>query len=419
MKIKKLKLRNFAKFSDFEIEFNSNVTRLVGVNGSGKTTVGLTAIWAGFKGIAESSGKGQLVGERFRFIGKNGKSTGIEITLQDGETEITLKRLITKDANKITFEAPEGYNVDEQWLTNLLNMSFLSAKHFAALNGKSQAIALGVDTEQFDQSMTQKKHQAKVIRAQIKTYGEVKKVEKAEKVSVYELIADRDKIQEFNKKQETATETKTTLVKNINEYKESIVQLKRDLEGSEKCLTMNESRLKDLVLEPLKSTADLDNKIANADKVNEQALAYDQYLSKKAEKEKVDSELKANLKDQKKIEVDKVKYIQTFDFGFKELAVDEDGHLMINEKPVRPPFFSRSEMEIIVAKLYASQKPDLKVRFIDDFESLDEANQKKLLESLLESGFQVITAEVGDEVIKKNTILLRECAVVKTQGELV
>ena len=47
MKLKSLKLKNFGKFTDFEIEYDDKVTKLIGMNGDGKTTVGLTAIWAG------------------------------------------------------------------------------------------------------------------------------------------------------------------------------------------------------------------------------------------------------------------------------------------------------------------------------------------------------------------------------------
>ena len=121
MKIKELKLRNFAKFTDFEIIFDDKITHLVGINGSGKTTVGLTAIWAGLKGISEKSGSGQLVGERFRFIGSKGATADIEIKLidEDKKGEVIIKNHISKDTNKITFEASEGYVINNEWLNNL------------------------------------------------------------------------------------------------------------------------------------------------------------------------------------------------------------------------------------------------------------------------------------------------------------
>ena len=73
MKIKEIRAKNFAKFTDFELVLNDQVTRLIGINGSGKTTVGLTLLWAGFKGIAEKSSTNQLIGERFRFLSEDKK----------------------------------------------------------------------------------------------------------------------------------------------------------------------------------------------------------------------------------------------------------------------------------------------------------------------------------------------------------
>ena len=92
MKIKKLKLDNFAEFTNFEVEFDGKITNLIGINGSGKTTIGLTAIWACLKGISEKSGKGQLIGERYRFIGSSKDTANIELTLLDEEKNVPKQR---------------------------------------------------------------------------------------------------------------------------------------------------------------------------------------------------------------------------------------------------------------------------------------------------------------------------------------
>ena len=94
----------------------------------------------------------------------------------------------------------------------------------------------------------------------------------------------------------------------------------------------------------------------------------------------------------------------------KRLGVDDSGNLVLNDRLIKEPYFSKGELEIMVAKLYMSVNPDLKVRFIDDFELLDEDNQAKILKQLLDAGFQVITAEVGKSPKHKNSILLRECS---------
>ena len=127
--------------------------------------------------------------------------------------------------------------------------------------------------------------------------------------------------------------------------------------------------------------------------------------------------LKENKQDQEKIKESRIEYIKSFDFGYADLTVDNNGMLLLKGRPIKEPYFSKGELELIVARLYVSLDPKLKVRFIDDFELLDEDNQKTLLDSLLEQGFQVITSEVGKTATSKNTILLRECKKVKSYEE--
>ena len=50
MKINKIKLKNFGKVVNMEIELDDHVTRLVWLNGAGKTTIGLTSLWLALKG---------------------------------------------------------------------------------------------------------------------------------------------------------------------------------------------------------------------------------------------------------------------------------------------------------------------------------------------------------------------------------
>ena len=191
MKIEKLRLKNFAQFEDFELVFNNDITHLVGINGSGKTTVGLTALWAGFKGIAEKSTTGHLIGERFRFIADGKKSLDIEIILVDEQTghKVKLTRHITKSVNGIKLK-PVNSNttsdrlLNREYVENLLNVSFLSATHFSALTGKQQAEAMGIDVSKLDKDLADKKDAAKDYRRDIKKIGDIVPVEACEKKDI-------------------------------------------------------------------------------------------------------------------------------------------------------------------------------------------------------------------------------------------
>ena len=420
LKINKLKLKNFAQFIDFECEFNGNITRLVGLNGSGKTTVGLTAIWAGFKGIAEKSRDGQLIGERFRFIGKKGRSADIELTLID-ETkkgQIVLKRHITKDTNQISFEATDNYKVDENWLTNLLNMSFLSTKHFTSLNGEQQARALGIDVSNFDKDLANNKETAKYLRRDLNTFGELQEVEKTESVNIVDLVKQRDEILKFNNEQQTQKNVLRDAENKITNLQLQETKIQTELKEVQERIVRGQTYIKALVKpKDFRDSTKLDLEISTSEEVNRKAEAYKVYMHQQKAKDNFQTQLNKSLSTQKEIITQRSDHIQSFNFGFAGLEVNENGQLTLDNKPIREPYFSRSELEIITAKLHASINPELQVRFIDDFECLDLANQEKLVKNLVKQGFQIIVAEVGDEVVKDNTILLRECKLVKKVTE--
>lgn len=406
MKIKKLKLENFAKFTNFEIEFDGKITNLVGINGSGKTTIGLTAIWACLKGISENSGKGQLIGERYRFIGTDKKTADIELTLFDEEhnAEIKIKNHISKDSNKITFHAPKNYKIDNDWINNLFAVAFLSAKNFTRYSPKEQAILLGIDTASFDDELNKAKEEYTYINRQIKSFGEIDHVEKVEKVSISELLEEKRKADEFNNDQNKRKD-------DIDNYTREVMSLKKQKEEIEKKIKLSCAILNNFD-EPefLIDTTEIIEKINNAEEINSKAVLYNNYVSKAAERNSAVLELEQNKKAQQEIMQKRLDYIKSFNFDFKELSIGEDGGLLLNNRPIKEQYFSKGELEIIIAKLHANKNPNLKVRFIDDFELLDEQNQESIIKTLLDSGFQIITARVGDKIkSKENTILLREC----------
>ena len=89
MKIKQIMLKNFANVNQIEINLSDSVTYLIGENGSGKTTVGLNAVWFILEGLA-LKGQKVLHGDRFRFIGKQGKSAIGKLVLHDEAKNIDI-----------------------------------------------------------------------------------------------------------------------------------------------------------------------------------------------------------------------------------------------------------------------------------------------------------------------------------------
>jgi uncharacterized protein YhaN/disulfide oxidoreductase YuzD len=418
MKLQSLRLKNFGSFVNFQCEFNDQVTHLVGVNGSGKTTVGLTAIWACFRGIAERNAGGQLPGERLHFIGGAGKSSDIELTLVDesrGKAQIKVKNHITAATNAISFEAPKGYAMDEGWLSGLLNVALLSAKNFCGLSGRDQALLLGIDVSDLDKQLKATKEELTGLNRDRKQIGEVVEVPPADRVSISALLQAKQEIDAFNEKQQVMADEIIDTTDLVRKDGEEVARIEAELKAAKDRLTKHQNELAALPKPELQqSTEAVMASIHGAEENNRKADAYQQYLDKKAKATAKDAEIAENQAKQDKIKKERLARITSHKFPFTGLTVDDDGGLLLNGRPISQNTFSKAELELIVARLYSSLNPEFKVRFIDDFESLDEDNQKKLVEDLLADGYQIITAEPGKKAVKPNTILLKECKVVES-----
>lgn len=410
MKLSKLKLKNYVHFEEFELVFNDDITHLIAMNGEGKTTIGLTAIWAGFKGIAEK-GKDVLIGERYRFISPGKKSLDIEITLHDEVKgiDILLKRHITKDVNQISIECPcNDSPFSKGYIENLLNITFLSASHFTSLSGKEQALALGIDTNEYDIKIKESKIVAQLLRKQIKSIGDLPELEKVEMVSLTVINSKRDTLVAENKIQ-------TDLEKDISDQRDEIIKAELMVTAAQQKVNELEDELSEFEIPTgmLNDIDYLDEQIVNAEETNALAVVYEANCTKQLEKEGFEKKLESNKSDEEIIQIERLTYIKDSSLGMKGLSVDATGSLLMNDKPIKPPYFSKGELEMIVANIASGLHPEFKTRFIDDFDLLDDENQKKIIKGLTKRGFQIVTASVGNKKTSDKAVLLRQCKIVE------
>lgn len=413
MKIKKLKLKNFAQFIDFECVFDDKVTYLVGMNGAGKTTVGLTAIWACLKGIAEKSNGGQLLGERFRFIGPDKATADIELVLYDSEkgVEIKIKNQISKQGNKIRFEVPDGCTLTEDWLKDLLSVAFLSTKNFTQLNGRDQSLALGINTEGFDGKTQELKQEYTLLNREFKAFGLCENIEKVERMSLSDLLRQKQEMDEFNMAQERVTQETQAAMAILSELHKKEYQLMETLKRLREEIGRKDEAFGSLENpQPPKDTRDILDQISNIEQNNRKADLFERIEKKRQLKNGKGEELRVNRAALAAEEGKRLAYIKAFDFNIDGLSVDESGGLLLDKKPIREPYFSKGELELIVAQLYSSLNPELKTRFIDDFEMLDDKNQQEIIERLFRCGFQVIVAVINEPAQAPGSkVFLQEC----------
>jgi hypothetical protein len=420
-KIKSLSLKNFGGFSDFKIEYNDNVTWLVGINGAGKTTVGLTGIWAALKGIAERGANGQLTGDRKIFIGPEKATADAEILLisTDGQHKIIAKNHITKAANQISFRAEDGDSIDPNFVSDLLNVALMSAKNFSLMSAKDQALSLGIDTSEYDDEIKALKKSYTEINSVVRSFGKLEEVEKVERVSSSEIVKQIDEIDQLN----AGVDAKIRAIDDVKfkldgkrsrkqNMLDEIERLKKEIEKEDIDIKKGEAWLdeKKKSLPEKKDKSSLVESLNNIDAINQKASAYESYVAKSSELKTHKDKLEENKKAQEDVENKRLEFIKSFNFDVDGLSVDENGGLLYKERPIKEPYLSKGEMEVVVAKLHASINPDLKVRFVDDFDLLDDYNQQLILDTLLSQGFQIIAAKVANKP-KSGEVFLKECKI--------
>lgn len=452
LKIDNIQFTGHVHFQKLKCEFNQQYTELIGINGSGKTTV-INALWLAVKGIA-LKGKDCIIGDRFRFIANGRRSMDVEIALIDeraNNARILIKRHITKSGSTITFKAPDDYPISQEWLDNLLSVSFLSAKNFTQKNKKEQALLLGINTAAFDERLETAKETYKSINRELKALGNPEPVEKVEPVDVEKLLETKRLIQddsqrEYKRNQQHNSELRQQYEKATRKAQEEaqrfngeqqtladkheeinqahVVLLKNGYKGREVAQWINglpkpqphkdwhKLKIKepDYINEiPDQSRLmEIDNQIANAHDINSKAREYNNYCVLLSKINSFKKSLEDNKKQQQQIIQEKIDYLQAKNLKFKGLEIDEQGGLILHGREIREPYFSKGELEKIVAGLRAEINDDLKVIFIDDFDLLDDDNQKSLPEYLIKKGFQVIVAKVGRAKNSENIIALSE-----------
>jgi len=431
------------------------------MNGSGKSTVGLRGLMACINGIAEK--KGGILGERFRFIGKNGASADVEYEFIDEKTEetFTIRNHITKQSNNITFKSSGSAPIGDDWLKGFLNTSLMSARAFCGLSGIEQARALGIDTTSFDEELKGYKTEATGLNARLKAFGTIEGVEEVLPIDLTELDNRHKEItnklnDEYKKNREENSRRRREREELIEQAKKSVEIWQADQSGIEARLNVCVGALnvlteegydgKEVQLfidalprpekhppEEMTNIPDLElidpempdsseltvieEEKSKAFETNIKAERYQVYISKKAEKEEVERLIAENKKNQAQCIESRGTYMASHNLGFKGLSIDEEGYLILNDRPINENYFSTGELEIIVAKMHAAQNPEFKCRFIDDFERIDENNQEIILKELIDAGFQIIIAEVGEgDTGKENVIVLEECRI-KDEGE--
>ncbi len=453
--IKKLVLDNFAGVSKVDVNYSDKINYLVGVNGSGKSTVGITGLHFIMQGIANRKTEDvnyPVKGDRFRFIGDKGKSaTGILVVDDKKHGEVTIIRKITKSGQELQIiPTDENVHLDQKWLTDLFNYFMIAPKQFAELSPKEQALSLGIDTADFDSEIAEKK---KIVSNKNAIHKESKgKFEKMKEVITEDFLISHSKEQsltELSEKVTFARDFQAAYQQNLNSLKAKsdrseelqgdidsiklqILELGKKLEEKEKARETvineigevnNEIAMADEEKENNPELYDLEAlnlKIAQIEEFNKNVQKVEEFR-KILQQEMTDSEQVEKAKAEQKASEEKKKtYLLQQKLPFKNMSINDKGELEVDGKYLKPPYFSTGELIKLIPILLSKQKAELKYVFVQDFDLLDKEKGQQLIDYLLKQGFQLVIEHVGKEALsKENTIIMKDCQVVEDYNEAV
>lgn len=409
MKVKSLELTNFAGCSEVKVNFDDTLTYLIGPNGSNKSTIGLNGIWFAMQGIASRKVKEStpLMGERFLFVGDNKSSAQAKLVLHDVEKDIdiTIERKITKSGGtELSIMGPDDMILDQSYLDRLFSVFMISPKMFINLDGKSQALLLGLNIDEYNEKIKSLKSDYTILNSGYLGYGSLdEKPEKVEGVDYAKLNEKKNKIIEFNREQESLSFFYENKEQEIAIVKAELEEQRLHLEELQSQLKEMSKGEKPIDLKPL------EEQINNAHLTNKKALEYEAWERDVKKKAEVKKQMEKNKEEQKAVIEQKNKYLQEKELPFDELSIDEDGRLLYDERPLTEPYFSSGELIKIVPIIMSTQNPELKYVFIQQFNLLDDDNQKEVVEYLTERGFQLCIEWVGSDGFDQgNNILMSE-----------
>lgn len=426
IKLKELNLENFGQFSQLSVSFDENVTYLVGPNGTGKSTAGIIGLQFVMQGIAEKSSGGNMpiIGERFRFIGENGKDAKGSIVLHDSKIgcDIIVRRTITPAGNELSFEAPVGIHLDQKWLNDLFDIFMISPKYFESLSSKEQAIVLGIDLSEHDKKIKELKETKTILGRELKALGTPSMVKKVEKVDVSSLWEEIRQIKSFNDEQEKKQKAIDSVKDQIRQKREKKNDLEQEIALLQQRLSIVNNEEASLIKqgmalpqpEPFKNTDAIEQKIDNANGINEQAVMYEEYVKTSEKIKSKQKEIDDNLDAQSKAEQERLEAIKEMKLPFANMSIDEEGKLMLEGRPIKSPYFSTGQLIRIITSLMVNRNPEFRYVYVQDWNLMDAENQKKTLETLKKAGLQVCIEYVGDSLnAEGNVIIIKEAVDIK------
>ena len=408
MKIINLKSENIKGIKAIDVTPQDNTVVLTGANGSGKTSI-LDSIVYAFNPksipdmpIRDGEEEAKITIDCGDFVltrSFNRKGNSLKIVKKDKTIQQTPQTFLNKIVGRISFDVREFIDCDEKKQAKIL------------------MDLVGIDVDDLDvkekvlfddKALITKQYRA--IKAEFDVLKVINNPPKKE-VKTADLFAELEALKKHNKKitdfetdlSNRVTETKgleddyILRVDYIAELEETLKDAKENVKTKKKFITdytsetaakkIEYSKMKKEPIEPIEL------KIKNVDKDNENFRAHEKYVEKQKQVKKATEAGTSKAKALEDFRGDRKRKIKEADYPIKGLSFGY-GNVIYNNIPVKQ--CSTGEQYKIGLKVSMALNPNLKVLRITDGSLLDSATKEIITDILKNTDYQVWIEQVDE-----------------------
>lgn len=403
MKLIGLSINGLRKIKAAELDFDGkHLVQIRGENGAGKSTVidSILYLFKGSKAIPAG-------------VVTHGHDKGTIVGRVDG---YTIRRVIDATGKStLTVEGEGGKVPSPQGFLDAIAGQFLDPEWFNGLpSAEKRKVVMqyaGIDFSEVDTKIAVAEQNRLVIGRELKGLGAIPpEPEKAEEVSVSALLAELNKLNEYNRQQaELADRIGKEIGRLVDDMKASLTGC--DLDGLDRVVhndlprifAAQRAEILSMGQPKYADTADLEAKIANAESINAKARAYAAYLEKKAAVDAKKAEHDAANAEVDALRKQKDDMVANAKLPMPGLSITDTG---LAFKGVTDENWSDSEGMKIAIKLAVAYSGELRACYIKRGEALDSRSLARLKEYAEKEDFQVIVEVVDDSYAREGDDVL-------------
>jgi len=419
MKILSIYIKNTKCIEIFNCDIDGDHIVISGDTGTGKTTA-VSALW-------------EIIESRGNLLKNDAEGSGdIKVTLGEGDREIIATRHFTKKTNTISITSSDSGKITPTEFKKMISKLSVNPHKIIDMEPRDQIQVLlnaadlhGYDLDAADKSIAEAEEKRLEAHRQMKTLKPGEAPEKVERVTVEDVISERQEAVSHNESNAEKRERLAMLKTHREEQKELKEQVSEEIEELRRTLEKKEAELKHIEKEiTVKSQriekgeqvcgrledidlSQIDAKLSELSDTNEKATRYEAWLRDKERYDKAVSVHQAEDQEVKRLKQERKEALEDAQWPIDGLSIDS-GTLLYHGVEIDK--LGTSEQMLVCAALVIDDVRNHPIHVVrmDGIESMSKQDFAKLQELYADADIQILSTRVAREAVEDGEIEIVE-----------